>query len=75
MQYLEEELDVSSQKIKQLEQELESTREILQHTIESLKETQRYLMKLAYNQAEVTKKISTWPYIVVRSSKDKDDRV
>jgi len=75
MQYLEEELDVNSQKIKQLEQELESTREILQHTIESLKETQRYLMKLAYNQAEVTKKISTWPYIAVRSSKDEDDRV
>lgn len=75
MQYLEEELDVNSQKIKQLEKELESTREILQHTIESLKETQRYLMKLAYNQAEVTKKISTWPYIAVRSSKDEDDRV
>lgn len=75
MQYLDDELDISSQKIQQLEKELESTRIIVQSTIESLKETQRYLMKLAYNQSEITKRVSQWPYIVVDSSKADDDEV
>ena len=70
MQYLDEELDITSQKIQTLEKELLVTRELLGNTIESLKETQRYLMKLAYNQAEITKKISYWPYIVVHSNKN-----
>ena len=74
MQYLEEELDINSQKIKRLESELEMTRDVLHTTIESLKETQRYLMKLAYNQTEITKKVSKWPYIVVDSA-NKDDTV
>ena len=70
MQYLDEELDITTQKIQTLEKELLATRELLTSTIESLKETQRYLMKLAYNQAEITKKISQWPYIVVHSNKN-----
>lgn len=70
MQYLDEELDITTQKIQTLEKELLATRELLGNTIESLKETQRYLMKMAYNQAELTKKISHWPYIVVHSNKN-----
>jgi hypothetical protein len=69
MQYLDEELDMTNQKIQNLEKEIAYTRELLGQTIESLKETQRYLMKLAYNQADVTKKVSHWPFIVV-SEKD-----
>lgn len=70
MEYLDEELDITSQKIKRLEKEIEVTRELLGQTIESLKETQKYLVKLAYNQADVTKKVSHWPFIVVSSEKD-----
>ena len=70
MQYLDEELDITTQKIQTLEKELLATRELLGNTIESLKETQRYLMKMAYNQADLTKKISHWPYIVVHSNKN-----
>jgi hypothetical protein len=73
MQYLDDELDVNAQKIQQLERELESTRIIVQSTIESLKETQRYLMKLAYNQSEITKRVSQWPYLAVDSNKADDD--
>ena len=69
MQYLDEELDMTNQKIQNLEKEIAYTSELLGQTIESLKETQRYLMKLAYNQADVTKKVSHWPFIVV-SEKD-----
>jgi len=60
---------MTNQKIQNLEKEIVYTRELLGQTIESLKETQRYLMKLAYNQADVTKKVSHWPFIVV-SEKD-----
>ena len=65
MEYLDEELDITSQKILRLEKEIEVTRELLGQTIESLKETQRYLVKLAYNQADVTRKVSHWTFIAV----------
>lgn len=70
MEYLDEELDVTAQKINNLEKELDITRHLLEQTINSLKETQRYLMKLAYTQADLTKKVSTWPFITVS---DKDE--
>jgi hypothetical protein len=61
---------VTAQKINNLEKELDITRHLLEQTIHSLKETQRYLMKLAYTQADLTKKVSTWPFITVS---DKDE--
>lgn len=73
MQYLDDDLDLTAQKLKYLEKELMVNRELISSCIESIKDTQRYLMKLAYNQAELTKKISTWPYIVVPSEKPEND--
>jgi hypothetical protein len=61
---------VTAQKINNLEKELDITRHLLEQAILSLKETQRYLMKLAYTQADLTKKVSTWPFITVS---DKDE--
>lgn len=69
------ELDINTRKIKELEKELYVTRELLANCIDSLKETQRFVMKLAYNQSEITKRVSSWPYIVVSSSKDDDEEV
>lgn len=66
---IEENLDFDTQKINSLETELFKTKELLLSTIDSLKETQRYLIKLAHNQAEVTRRVSQWPYIAVQ---DKD---
>lgn len=71
MEYSEKDLDIETQKISSLEKELEITKDLLGETISSLKDTQRYLMKLAYNQAEITKRMAQWPYIVVS---DKDDK-
>jgi len=70
VQYLDDELDVTAQKINNLEKELDITRHLLEQAILSIKETQRYLMKLAYTQADLTKKVSTWPFITVS---DKDE--
>lgn len=65
---LENELDISTQKIKNLEKEIADMQNVIYGLSESLKETQRYLVKLAHNQSEVTKRISQWPYIVVERS-------
>lgn len=74
MTYSDEDLipNLQAQKIEALEKELYITKELLSNCIDSLKETQRYLMKLAYNQSEISKRVSAWPYIVVSSSKDDD---
>ena len=74
MTYSDEDLipNLQAQKIEALEKELYMTKELLSNCIDSLKETQRYLMKLAYNQSEISKRVSAWPYIVVSSSKDDD---
>jgi len=67
MKSLEDDLldDINSKKIKDLEYELEVTRRLLEEAIDSLKDTQRYLVKLAHNQSEITKRIAQWPYLVV----------
>lgn len=65
MQYFEEELDITIQKIKHLEDEIFKTHELLLQTMDSLKETQRFLVKVAYNQSEMAKRVSSWPYIAV----------
>jgi len=68
------ELDLNTRKIKDLEKELYVTKELLSHCVESLRDTQRYLMKLAYSQSEITNRVASWPYIVV-PSKDNDEEI
>lgn len=77
MKYSDEDLipSLESQKLESLERELYVTKELLTSCIESLKDTQRYLMKLAYNQSEISKRVSQWPFIVVSSSKDDDNEI
>ena len=65
MQSIEQELDLTSVKIKRLEENIADLQDAISHYADQLKETQRFLIKLAHNQAEVTKRISAWPYIVV----------
>lgn len=72
MQYLEEELDITTQKIKILEEELFKTHELLLQTMDSLKETQRFLVKVAYNQSELAKRVAGWPYIAVPDRSERE---
>lgn len=65
MNYSDNDLDLANDKILELEKELYVTKDLLTTTIESLKDTQRYLMKLAYNQSEISKRMAQWPYIVI----------
>lgn len=78
MELLENDLDFHQVKIAKLEQDLNMVTEQLSLVMdqinrqtESIKETQRYLIKLARNQQDLTKRITSWPYIVV-SNKDEE---
>lgn len=68
MDYLEEDLDLTKQRIKNLEIQISANMDSIQELTESLKETQRYLVKLAHNQMELTKRFSKWPYLVVHDN-------
>jgi hypothetical protein len=65
-------LDYTLNKVSDIEKEIIIIQEQLafitvniDRQIESLKETQKYLIKLAQNQQELTKRIYAWPYLVV----------
>lgn len=70
---IEEKLSIDHVKIANLEKELSDIKELLMATITSLKETQRYLLNLAHNQADITKRVSYWPYLPVSLNKDQND--
>lgn len=67
VEYYDEQLDLTKARILQLEKELAVQHEVLSTTVDQLKETQRFLLKLAHNQAEISKRISAWPFISVRA--------
>jgi len=69
-EYLEESLDITKQKIINIEKDIAIVQDQISALTESLKETQRYLIKLAVNQQQLTKRISQWPYIVVPSREE-----
>jgi Mg2+ and Co2+ transporter CorA len=72
MSYSEEDLDVTIQRIKNIEKELIFMREALTSHADSIKETQRYLIQLARNQSELTKRVSQWPYIPIPADREEE---
>ena len=73
MTSLEQDLDITNGRIIELEKDLIVIQENLQTLFEQLKETQKYIIRLAHNQAHITKRISSWPYIAVEKYDDGDD--
>ena len=72
MESYEELLDLHRSSIQRLEKDLCIIQDNLMTLSEQLKETQRYLIKLAQNQAEMNKRVAAWPYIVVNSKESKE---
>lgn len=75
MNLSEKELDLTTQKINNLEMDISKLNDqinlLADHVssqIHSLKETQRFLVKLATNQQELTKRIAAWPYLVINNN-------
>lgn len=68
MSSLEEELDVTNNKILELEKNLAIAQENILTLADQIKESQRFIIKLAQNQSQVTKRITQWPFIAVPSN-------
>lgn len=71
--YYEVQLDLTKAKIIELEKEITVLSENLMTVAEQIKETQRFIIKMAQNQAEITKRVSQWPYIAVPSERGDED--
>jgi DNA-binding transcriptional regulator WhiA len=72
MQSLDEELVDSNKKIKKLEENFAILQDILMQQQTAITETQRYLIKVAHGQKEITKRMLSWPYVKVQTKKTKD---
>ena len=73
MTSLEQDLDVTNGRMIELEKDLAIMQDNLQTLFEQVKETQKYIIKLAQNQAHMTKRISSWPYIAVEKFDDSNE--
>lgn len=62
---LEEELDVTNNRLAELEKNIMIIQDSILTLAEQVKESQRYIIKLAHNQSIVTKRISQWPFIEI----------
>jgi uncharacterized coiled-coil protein SlyX len=70
MKFTEEQLDLSEARITEIEKSICIMQDSMTELSEHIRETQRYLIKLAHHQSEITKRISAWPFIAVNSNRD-----
>ena len=73
MTSLEQDLDLTNGRIIEIEKDLMIIQENLTTLFEQIKETQKYIIRLAHNQAHMTKRISSWPYIAVEKFDDSNE--
>jgi uncharacterized coiled-coil protein SlyX len=70
MKFTEEQLDLSKTRMTEIEKSICILQENMTELSEHIRETQRYLIKLAHHQSEITKRISAWPFIAVSRNRD-----
>lgn len=73
MEYYEEQLDQTNNRIIELEKNLAVMHENILTVADQIKETQVFLIKMARNQAEMSKRLSMWPYIAVSLNQEDDE--
>ena len=71
MESLDNELETQN-RFKKLEEDLVRMQELLVYQQEAIKDTQRYLIKVARGQQELSKRLLAWPYVKVPTKKTKD---
>jgi len=69
-QSLEQELDTVLGRLIEMEKSIIILQENQMTLAEQLKETQKYLVKMAKNQSEISKRLSAWPFIAVERGED-----
>ena len=70
MKFTEDQLDLSVSRMMEIEKSICIMQDSMTELSEHIRETQRYLIKLAHHQSEITKRISAWPFIAVDSNRD-----
>ena len=70
MKFTEDQLDLSDARMMEIEKSICILQGNVMELSEHIRETQRYLIKLAHHQSEITKRISAWPFIAVNSNRD-----
>lgn len=70
--FIDEQLDVTNGRISQIEKDMATMHENILTLAEQIKETQMFLLKLAKNQSEITKRINQWPFIAVPLNGEED---
>ena len=65
MKFSEQDLDMTNSRIVELEKNIAILQVAFEVLNDQLKQTQGFLVKLANNQAEITKRVTKWPYIGV----------
>ena len=70
MKFTEEQLDLSESRITEIEKTICVMQDSMTELSEHIRETQRYLIKLAHHQSEITKRFSAWQFISVDSNRD-----
>lgn len=69
-QSLEQELDVLLGRMTEIEKNLIIIQENQMTLADQIKETQKFLIKLAKNQSDITKRVTQWPFIAVEPRED-----
>ena len=69
---LEEDLDITNGRITEIEKSLAEIQNNIYVLNDQLRETQRYIIRLAKNQAEISKRLSSWPFIAVEKQGDSE---
>jgi len=73
MDIYEEQLDLNRARITEIEKKLFVMHENIVAVADQVKETQMFLIKLAKNQAEISKRVSQWPFIAVPQQTEEDE--
>jgi len=68
MPFSRDPLDISQNKIMELERSIFLLQENVTELSRHIKETQQYLVKLAHHQSDIAKRLSTWPFLAVDTS-------
>ena len=73
MDIYEEQLDLTKARITEIEKKLFVMHDNIVTVADQVKETQMFLIKLAKNQAEISKRVSQWPFIAVPQQTEEDE--
>lgn len=65
MDIYDEQLDLTKVRITEIEKNIAVMHENIMTVAEQVKDTQMFLIKLAKNQAEISKRVSQWPFITI----------